>query len=330
MRDRATEFLSRHERFQGFADVDELAVQMELLAEHGLDDLNERLLESPEEGFLDIVVEHNVGAILAGRAFRGLSYEPKGMLKPVDLVGTRGGYRYQLEVKRLAAPEIDRRQGKALKEVRRQLQSVILPVWLNLEVTKRFETRHAAPLVKSIRKAVKNGLDETHFFPSRENWVVSYQFTGSKTLRHAMVATVQDDEVRNVTGFAASRVAQKISKAYKKFSGSPPGTTINLVVLETDRTIHLSAVSDALYGTEYFFLGRGGDTIRQARHPDGCFSRDRGSRLHGVVVIRRTRQELFVPYEMILFPNPKILLPVLHETRDALKVDRVLGAEDFP
>ena len=90
MRDRATEFLSRHERFQGFVDVDELGAQMELLAEHGLDALNELLLQSPEERLLDIVVEHNVGAILASRAFLQLSYEPKGMPRPVDLVGTRG------------------------------------------------------------------------------------------------------------------------------------------------------------------------------------------------------------------------------------------------
>ena len=139
---RATEFLSRHERFQEFIDVDGLVAQMEFLAEDGLDVLNERLLESPEDGLLDIVTEHNVGATLAGRAFRELSYEPKAMQRPVDLVGARGGYRYQLEVKRLAVPELDRRQGKALEEVRRQLQSVIDPVWLGLVMTERFELWH--------------------------------------------------------------------------------------------------------------------------------------------------------------------------------------------
>jgi len=324
MRDRATEFLSRHERFQGFADVDELAAQMELLAEHGLDVLNERLLESPEEGLLDIVVEHNVGATLASRAFRQLSYEPKGMPRPVDLVGMRGGRKYQFEVKRLAAPEIDRRQHQALKEVKRQLQSVIEPVWLELVVTKAFGPEHAGDLVKSIRKAAKDSQEE-QFFPSKKNCVVSYHFTKSKKLRHATIATVQDHEFRIVTGLDARRVKKKIGKAYEKFSRPPPGTTVNLVVLETDRTIHLSAVSDALYGTEYFFLGRGA-----ARHPDGFFSRGHGSRLHGVVVIWRTRHQLFVPYEMTLFPNPKVLLPILEETRDALRIDRVLGAEDFP
>ena len=277
---RATEFLSRHERFQEFIDVDGLVAQMEFLAEDGLDVLNERLLESPEDGLLDIVTEHNVGATLAGRAFRELSYEPKAMQRPVDLVGARGGYRYQLEVKRLAVPELDRRQGKALEEVRRQLQSVIDPVWLGLVMTERFEPRHAAPLVKGMRKALKSSLDQEHFFPARNNWIVKYQFTRSKTLRHASIATVQDDEFRNVTGFEAYRVKKKITKAYRKFSAPPPGTTINLVVLEMDRTVPLSVVSDALYGTECFLRERGAVTIRPARKPDGFFSREHGSRLH--------------------------------------------------
>jgi hypothetical protein len=160
MRDRAREFLSRHERFQGFASVDELAAQMELLAQHGLDVLNERLIESPEEQVLDNVVEHNVGATLARLAFRELAYEPKGLPRPTDLVGMRGGRRYQFEVKRLAAPEIDRRQHQALKEVRRQIQSVLDPVWLGLVVTEAFGPEHAGDLVKSIRKAAKDNQEE--------------------------------------------------------------------------------------------------------------------------------------------------------------------------
>jgi len=55
-----------------------------------------------------------------------------------------------------------------------------------------------------------------------------------------------------------------------------------------------------------------------------------GSRLHGVVVIQRTRYGLFVPYEMCLFPNPKILPPVLEEAVDAFRINRVFGAEHFP
>lgn len=201
---------------------------------------------------------------------------------------------------------------------------------LGLVITKRFEPKHAAPLVKSIRTALKNSLDEEHFFPARNKWIASYHFTRSKRLRHASIATVQDVELRNVTGFEAYRVKKKIAKAYEKFPAPAPATTINLVVLEIDRTVHLSAVSDALYGTEHLLLRRGIEGIRPARKPDGFFSRGHGSRLHGVVVIRRTRHWLFVPYEMLLFPSPKVLPPILERTREALGIDRVLGAEQFP
>src|SRR5258708_21508891 len=107
----ATDFadlsLARHPRFSGFVDSDEANAQAALLRANGLDTVNAKVLRSPLAEVLDVITEHNVGAMLVRRGLTALQHEPLSMAKPVDFVGARGGRSYLVEVRRLAASERD-------------------------------------------------------------------------------------------------------------------------------------------------------------------------------------------------------------------------------
>jgi hypothetical protein len=103
---------------------------------------------------------------------------------------------------------------------------------------------------------------------------------------------------------------------------------VHLVAHETDNRIHLSSVSDALYGREYFRMAQHGPDVR-GRHADGIFCRGQHSRLGGVLVAGRATYRLFVPYNLVLFPNPGSPLPV-EDVVQALAIECVLGPNDYP
>lgn len=134
--------------------------------------------------------------------------------------------------------------------------------------------------------------------------------------------------MRDVTGNDQGRVVGKVRRAYDKFKTAPSDDGLHVLVLETDNTVHLRAVADALYGRDYMDFVAGGGT-RQGRYPDGAFCRGQHSRLGGVVIARRVARRLFVPYKFRLFPNPGTAMPV-DEVVLALDVGGVLGPDDYP
>src|SRR5437762_13348843 len=69
-------FLARHPRFAGFVDSDEANAQAALLRANGLDAVNAKVLQSPPAEILDVIAEHNVGAMLVRRGFTNLRHDP--------------------------------------------------------------------------------------------------------------------------------------------------------------------------------------------------------------------------------------------------------------
>src|SRR5260370_427556 len=115
-------FRARHPRFSGFVDSDEANAQAALLRANGLDTVNAKVLRSPLAEVLDVITEHNVGAMLVRRGLTALQHEPLSMAKPVDFVGARGGRSYRVEVKRLAASEHDTLCATVMETLNRALK----------------------------------------------------------------------------------------------------------------------------------------------------------------------------------------------------------------
>ena len=133
---------------------------------------------------------------------------------------------------------------------------------------------------------------------------------------------------RDVTGVDASRVQGKVKRAYGKFKICADDAAVHLLALEVDNTTHLAHVAEGLYGREYAAFTRQG-YAGSGRHPGGAFSRGQYSRLGGVVIARRLRHRLFIPYTFTLFPNPGGKLSV-DSVVEAFGVGGVLGPTDFP
>ncbi len=319
-------FFAQYPHWSDFATEQEVNDRAAVLGAHGLAALNERLVTSPPERALDTVAEHNTATMLIGLGFVDIQYEPPSMAKPVDFIARRGETLYRLEVKRLAAPEHERKHDRLIKALNEALRRELYPVFVMLEISD-FDRIQTNDLIRHVKQALKTDSNAVHHFPPTGQWSVRYYFVQSKACTNPRVLYAADAEIREVTGIDAGRVKEKIKKSYDKFAATVTDDAVNLVVIEMDRTVHLSTVSEALYGTECFRVSRDHPEPVLGRTPNGIFSRGRHSKLHGVLVVRRKAHRLFADYERLLLYNPGAALA---DQAAAFGVERVLTPDEFP
>jgi hypothetical protein len=329
--DFAAQFMARHARFTDYVDADPVNTQAELLRGHGLDALNAKVLASPTDEVLDLIAEHNMGAMLARRGFTDLQHEPPSMSRPIDLVGVRGGRCYRIEVKRLAASEHDELHSSVMYTLNRALESNTGSIVIEMRLGESFEAGDINGLVRHVKESLRQPhMDERYTFSPDGEAVAWYTFHPRGNRAHPRVAAVGDVDMRDVTGVDAGRVRGKVRRAYEKFKMCPDDDAVHLVVVEANNTIDLAQVAEALYGQVYVTFTRAHGYTGSGRHPGGAFSRGLHSRLGGLVVSRRAeKHRLFCGYTFILFTNPGGTLPV-DDVVEALGVERVLGPSDFP
>lgn len=320
----------RHPGLVSFIEPAEADEQAELLLANGLKALNDKVLASPMPGVLDLIAEHNMAAMLLQRGFVEVEYEPSSLSRPVDLVGAWSGRRYRIEVKRLAASDHDMLHTTTMKALNAALKSNHEPVAISLWLAETFESHDINELVRHVKASLQGWHDGAeYYYPSPGDWYARYKVHHSATAEHPRVRATGDANMLNVTGKSAARVQGKIKRAYEQFKAGPADDAFHLVTLEVDKTIHLSSVSDALYGEEYFaFYKQGGEA--RGRFKNGAFCQGEYSRLGGLVVARRVvSHRLFGRYTLTLFPNPAASLPV-DDVRAALGIGNVLGPTDYP
>lgn len=325
----AQRFSEQHPHLANFVDPHEADEHAELLRANGLETLNEKVLASPAEEVLDLVAEHNVAVVLIRRGLTDLEYEPPSMARPVDFVGTSKGRLYLVEVKRLASNEHDELHATLMKTLNQALESHDERALITLDIAEAFERRDINPLVQHVKRSLRHWREgESYCFSLDGECLARYSFHLASTVEHPRVGIAGDADVRDVTGDDEARVQAKVKRAYRKFKLTPSDDALHLVILEADRTVHLSSVSDALYGREHidFFAGGG---CKVGRANGGSFCGDQHSRLGGLIVACRVAHRLFVPYDFSLFPNPGASLPV-DEVVQALGVGVVFGPHDFP
>jgi hypothetical protein len=321
-------FFAQYPHWSNVATEQEVNDRAALLRAHGLATLNERLVTSPPERALDTVAEHNVAIMLIGLGFVDIQYEPSSVAKPVEFVTRHGKNLYRLEVKRLAASERDRTHDRLIKALNEALRPEPCPVLVMLEIGD-FDRKQTNALVRHVKQALKTGGNADHHLPSTGQWSVRYYFVPSKIFTNPHVLYAADGEVRDVTGMDSSRVKNKVKKAYDKFAAMATDDVVNIVALEMDRTVHLSTVSEALYGTERTRTFRDQPEPVLDRSPNGIFSQGRHSKLHGVLVVRRKAHRLFADYEHLLLYNPSAML-LVPTVASAFGVERVLTPDEFP
>ena len=330
-RDFAALFLARHPNWGDFLDEDMANSQAELLSANGLDALNTKVLQSPVTEVLDVIAEHNTGAMLVRLGVTGLQHEPSSMSKPIDFVGARGGRYYRVEVKRLAASEHDQLHLTVLEEVKRALRSnTTTGIAIELHLRESFEAPDVNLLVRHVKEALRAPvMEKPYTFTADGESIAWYTFRPDANATHPRVRSVADLDMRNVTGVDAARVRSQLKRAYDKFKICPTDDAVHLVILEVDNMIHFAQIAEALYGREYATFTRSG-YAGSGRDPSGAFFRGRHSRLGALVVARRAdRQRLFGAYTLSLFLNPAASLMV-PEVVEALGVEQVLHAGDFP
>jgi hypothetical protein len=319
-------FLARYPHWSDFATEQEVNDRAAVLGAHGLAALNERLMTSPPERALDSVTEHNTATMLIGLGFVDIRYEPPSMAKPVDFIAERGKDLYRLEVKRLAAPERERKKDRLIKALNEALRREPYAVLVMLEIGD-FAPRQTNEFIRHVKQALKTESSTIHHYPPTDRWSVRYHFVQSKAYTNPRVVYAADAEIREVTGIDAGRVKEKIKKSYGKFAATASDDAVNLVVIEMDRSVHLSTVSEALYGAEHFRVLRDHSEPMRGRSPNGIFSRGQHSKLHGVLVVRRKAYRLFAEYERLLLCNPGATFPGLAA---AFGVERVLTPDEYP
>lgn len=320
----------RHPHLVDFVDPAEADEQAELLRANGLQTLNDKVLASPSTEVLDVIAEHNMGVTLVRRGFTDIQHEPPSMRRPVDFVGQLNGRGYRVEVKRLGSSKHDKLHSNVMQTLNTALESNDEPVAISLRIDEAFEKQDINALVEHVKQSLSSWREgKTYCFPVTQDWLALYTFRHYAKAEHARVIATDDADMRDVTGKDQARVRDKVKLAYDKFKVAPADDLIQLIALEIDNTVHLSSVSDALYGRDATTVEHSRVT-RQFRNKDGAFCQGLHSRLGGIVVARRVvRHRLFVPYKFTLFPNPVASLPV-DAVKQALGADEVLGPNDYP
>jgi hypothetical protein len=250
------------------------------------------------------------------------------MSRPVDVVGTHGAQRYAIEVKRLAASEHDDLHGKTMATLNTALEAEKVPIAVSVELAETFADTDIKGLVRHVKATLRREMARgPHWFPSESGWLTRYELYSAPHRAHARVIMLGDalhNGMREVTGVDEVRVRHKIQDAYGKFNRDLLDVA-NVVILQTDNTVHLGAVSQALYGREFIDFHRGSDEVTAGRYKDGLLSKGRYSALDAVVVARRSARRLFAPLDLALFSNPGARVSAEYRTDSGRSHGKSLG-----
>lgn len=180
MGDFARRFFGKHPHLAAYGGEHEADEQAALLRAHGLHALNKRLLACASHEVLDIVAEHNVAAMLIQRGFIALEYEPLSMPRPVDLVASRNGHSYRIEVKRLALSGHDELHANVMATLNHALEAHSEQVMIRLKIAELFKPKHINSLVRHVKDSVRQWQEgRAYYFLSEEHSLAHYYWTAS-------------------------------------------------------------------------------------------------------------------------------------------------------
>ena len=138
-------------------NIAKLAANVEVLEQRGLFKLTSRLFQSPDQ-FLENLAEVNLAIDLIRHGFSSLDYEPLIGPKPPDFRAIKGSTEYFLEIKRIGPGELERKQARAVKDLKQQLTRVHQSLSVSLTLNPKFGGKDVPRLSKVISQASTNAI----------------------------------------------------------------------------------------------------------------------------------------------------------------------------
>lgn len=311
-RQMAEEALLRTMLYNNEAEIQNLTEQMELLAQHGMSNLNQALLQNARgsiRNIPDFVAEHNFGADLVRHNLQGSHlYEPPGYDRPPDFVLPRGNTTLFLQMKRLNHGKFENRRNRMLRRIQDQLRTIPYGKFVSLQLAEEFTEQDVDPLVRLIETTARAEDSSEHSYPDEFNSKATFfLFEPSKTtLAHLTIGSSADMDWRDLTGEAEAQIRSSLDKAIGAFTWNNDTQHVNLIVMEADGYDDTD-ISQAVFGKEIYTLGSGVTDLRMTRDTDGYFNQHLNvDKLCGVIALRRTQRGSFISgYRKTLFINKR-------------------------
>lgn len=331
----ALEVLNRTKYHSDEEEIQKLEQQMQLISEHGMDDLNQVLLSNARGSsrkVLDFIAEHNFAAdLIRFDPESTLLYEPSCYSsRPTDFVRCHASSLGFMQMKRLNESESDNRRKKMLDRLVTNFQSIPVGKFIVLNLSEDFKEVEVQPLTNFIASSVQSAVDrETLYYPTEEDPIATFSFypPNRLQLKHLTLAAASDSEFVDITGVAETQVKASLEKAAGAFEWDNSHQRINLIVMEAENYEDID-ISQAVFGTEIYVIQ--GSTVQPGRDADGFFhDPSYCNRLCGVIALRRVDGGLITSYRKTLFINERFL-PMVDQVRQMVDIEEVITTNDWP
>jgi hypothetical protein len=274
-------------------DIKKLAFNMTLLEKRGLDNLNQRLIDSGR-GVWATIAEHNFATILVSqhRSTIPISYEPEiGLQRPPDFKVEIGDITYWIQMKDLAKLERENRQDRLIQQIKAKAKEIKVGRFFSCMLADDFKEDCLLELIDFMKyKAASADEGESILFTSQNNQKVKIEFwsAGKIALSELTLGYAGDLEVLEITGLAKTQIKQSLINASGAFTWGVDKSNISLIVMEADNKEDID-ICDALFGTEHEIIV--GGTQTWSRKNDGLFNEcDFSKKVAGVIAIKRKRE----------------------------------------
>lgn len=299
-------------------EIKDLADNMRLLQQKGLNKLNQRLLDGGRK-IWDTFTEHNLAAKIAknhGPAVPIL-YEPaeEGLPRPPDLKIIIGETIYWIQVKNLSNLERENRQKKMISRIRVCAKEIPVGKFFAVSLSESFGESDVSALIKAIsEKAAAPGDSAKNTFPLSGTIKATFDlWQPSRThLTHLTLGMSGDSDMVEETGLAKTQILQSLKKAADAFEWSVDQDLINLIAFDCSNH-HDIDVADAVFGTEHELFGAANNSW--SRDQDGFFNLSEYTvKVAGAIALRRKEHSPVCDYCVLLYVNEAFrdLAPKIH------------------
>lgn len=288
-------------------DVTSLAEAMALVAEGGLQALNDRLMQANRKIF-DTIAELNVAVMLL-RHTRGaaIEYEPSDYgPRPVDFRITSEETTLNLQMKRFGELERDNRRSAVYDRIKEGAAGIHVRKLFSVSLSEEFSEEDIPSLLRFLGDSATEAKDgDEHEFKGKDSVLATVDFwtPRSTPLDHLTLGSGSDASAVNITGLAAGQLRASLRKAAGAFTRPVDAKNLNLLLAESDKH-HEIDVCEACFGTEEEVFGANGQHAWH-RLGDGVFADDEiAKHVAGLIVLRRAeRAKPVTAYKATLLVN---------------------------
>ncbi|MEW6409707.1 MAG: hypothetical protein AB1488_06300 [Nitrospirota bacterium] len=288
-------------------DIERLAYNMTLLKKRGLDNLNQRLINSGR-GVWATIAEHNFAVMLVSQypSSVPISYEPGiEARRPPDLKVEIENITYWIQIKDLSKLERENRQDKLIQQIKAKAKEIKVGRFFSCILSDDFKEDYLPELIDFMKdKAASADEGKSFLFTGQKNQKVKIEFwsPGKIALSELTLGYAGDLEILEITGLSKEQIKQSLINAAGAFNWEADKSNINLTVMEADNKEDID-ICDALFGTEFEII----DSEKQtwSRKNDGLLNEcDFRKKVAGVIAIKRKEKWRPVSdYNMILYMN---------------------------